>query len=122
MKKMNKKGFTLVEIMIVVAIIGLLAAIGIPSFTKARSNSQEKSCVNNLRMLDSAKEQWAMETNQAPGADEPATTDLDVYVKGGTAALKCAQDKAQGFGSSYTIGALGVNAVCQIDATGHIAK
>ncbi len=86
MKKMNKKGFTLVEIMIVVAIIGLLAAIGIPSFQKARANSVAKAKENNLRIVESAAEQYAMENALTDGATV-AASDWDDYVKGGTAAL-----------------------------------
>ncbi|MBU4201279.1 MAG: prepilin-type N-terminal cleavage/methylation domain-containing protein [Kiritimatiellae bacterium] len=56
-----KKGFTLVEIMIVVAIIGLLAAIAIPSFMRARTTSQANACINNLRQIESAKDQYALE-------------------------------------------------------------
>jgi prepilin-type N-terminal cleavage/methylation domain-containing protein len=78
-KVMKKSGFTLVEIMIVVAIIGLLAAIGIPSFTKARENSQEKSCLNNLRILDAAKEQDALQNGLKVGDASGAYAD---YVKG----------------------------------------
>ncbi len=66
---MRKQGFTLVEIMIVVAIIGLLAAIAIPSFMKARENSRKNACINNLRQIEGAKEQWAMENNQPGDAD-----------------------------------------------------
>ncbi|MCG2658750.1 MAG: prepilin-type N-terminal cleavage/methylation domain-containing protein, partial [Kiritimatiellae bacterium] len=56
-----KKGFTLVEIMIVVAIIGLLAAIAIPSFMRARTTSQQNACINNLRQIEAAKDQYALE-------------------------------------------------------------
>ncbi len=65
---MRKKGFTLVEIMIVVAIIGLLAAIAIPNFMKSRVASQATTCVNNLRQIYHAKEQWASQVGAAPGA------------------------------------------------------
>ncbi|MCF7837474.1 MAG: prepilin-type N-terminal cleavage/methylation domain-containing protein, partial [Candidatus Marinimicrobia bacterium] len=61
MKRNNKEGFTLVEIMIVVLIIALLAAIAVPSFMRARERSRTSACINNLRQIDSAKEQWAME-------------------------------------------------------------
>ena len=61
----KNQGFTLVEIMIVVAIIGLLAAIAIPNFVKARTTSQQNACINNLRLVDSSKQQWALEQKQA---------------------------------------------------------
>jgi prepilin-type N-terminal cleavage/methylation domain-containing protein len=64
----RKAGFTLVEIMIVVAIIGLLAAIAIPNFVKARTTSQQNACINNLRQFDGAAQQWALETKQQPTA------------------------------------------------------
>ncbi|MBI3879978.1 MAG: prepilin-type N-terminal cleavage/methylation domain-containing protein [Verrucomicrobia bacterium] len=74
--------FTLVEIMIVVAIIGLLASIAIPNFVKSRSQAQATVCINNLRQVDGAKELWALETKAAATAT-PTATNLDVYIKGG---------------------------------------
>ena len=57
----RKAGFTLVEIMIVVAIIALLAAIAIPNFVKARTASQRSACIANLKQIDGAKATWALE-------------------------------------------------------------
>ena len=104
------KGFTLVEIMIVVAIIGLLAAIAIPNFIKARDSARKNICINNLRQLESSKDQWALEENKST-LDTPLSTDLDVYIKGGTAALKCPAGGTT-FADSYTINAVHTNAAC----------
>src|SRR5262245_18304452 len=70
------KGFTLVEIMIVVLIIGILMAIAVPNFIKARSNSRLQTVIANLKQVDSAKEQWAMETGQVSGS---ACTSANLY-------------------------------------------
>jgi len=77
---MKKRGFTLVEIMIVCALIGLLATIAIPNWVRARQNSQTKTCVNNLRQIDGAVQQWALENKQAPAAS-PDDADVLAYLK-----------------------------------------
>jgi prepilin-type N-terminal cleavage/methylation domain-containing protein len=71
----RKSGFTLVEIMIVVAIIGLLAAIAIPNFVKARQSSQVNACIANLKQIEGAKANWAMEMRKT-NADTPVDGDL----------------------------------------------
>ena len=78
-KSSRTQGFTLVEIMIVVAIIGLLAAIAIPNFVRARQNSQKNACINNLRQIDGAKAQWALENKKVDG-DTPVDADLTPYL------------------------------------------
>jgi len=121
-----KKGFTLVEIMIVVAIIGLLAAIAIPSFMRARTTAQKNACINNLRQIEGAKEQYALEngmTNYATFSgfglicpdyvksfpNCPASTNLGTQEKSATISAL-----------DYNIQILGSNALCRIVAATHV--
>jgi prepilin-type N-terminal cleavage/methylation domain-containing protein len=76
----GKRGFTLVEIMIVVAIIGLLAAIAIPNFIRARATTQQNTCWNDIRQFNAAKDQYALEAGLSTGAVIADTTVLNGFL------------------------------------------
>lgn len=105
MKKAHESGFTLVEIMIVVTIIGFLAGLAIPAITRSRRASQATRCVVNMRQIESAKEQWAMETFGDIGS--PCNSaDIAPYLKGGVP--DCPAN------GSYRINPVGSNVTCSI--------
>jgi|SRR5450756_641949 len=79
--KLQHQGFTLVEIMIVVAIIGLLAAIAIPNFVRARATSQANACINNLHKISDASDEYAIEHNKTTGDPVSLHIDLTPYIK-----------------------------------------
>lgn len=102
-------GFTLVELMCTVGIIGLLAGIVVPTFVDARTRSRTTVCINNLRLIEAGKEQWSLFTN-AP--DFAITTDLDVipYLRGNVMPVCPA-------GGTYNTQAVGTPATCSVGGT-----
>ena len=125
-QKSRQSGFTLVEIMIVVAIIGLLATIAIPNFMRARVTAQRSACINNLKQLDGAKQTWALE-NKAGQSVTPTLANIQPYLgrgSGGTAPT-CPADSSSSFATSYSLNPLDTAPSCLIlpgvpgDTTGH---
>ena len=112
-KKLSKAGFTLVEIMIVVAIIGLLAAIAIPNFVKARATSQANACINNLRQIDAAAQQFALEQGKTTGTSINFPNDLTPYIKlnANSSIPPCPA------GGTYNDATIGSNPTCSLSTT-----
>ena len=105
MKTAHKSGFTLVEIMIAVTIIGFLAGLAIPALMKSRRATQAGRCVNNMRQIESSKEQWAMETFGDVGSP-CSSADVAPYLKGGFPVCPA--------NGAYTVNPVGSNVVCSI--------
>ena len=110
----NRGGFTLVEIMIVVAIIALLAAIAVPNFLRARKRSQATRILQDLRMVDSAIDQYALETNKTSG-DAANWTDISSYLKSGST-LQAGSGKDM-LGNQINGGTLTVDGIPKVAAT-----
>ena len=112
-----KGAFTLVEIMIVVAIIGLLAAIAIPNFVKARTTAQKNACINNLRQIDGAVQQWALETKQAATANV-GLADVTPYLKNSVVCPAAGINAT--ISDSYITTTVSQAPTCKIDAVNHV--
>ena len=100
----DRGGFTLVEIMIVVAIIGLLAAIAVPSFIRARRRSQGTTVLNECRQIDGGIDQWALENNKTSG-DTVTWDDITPYLKAGTRLAN--SGNADLLGNAFSVGEVG---------------
>ena len=116
LQKLNTKrgGFTLVEIMIVVAIIALLAAIAVPNFLRARKRSQATRILEDLRIIDSAIDQYAIENNKSGGA---ATnwTDIQAYLKKGSVLYNSSGMDL--LGNQYSAGSFSVDSLPKLSST-----
>ena len=108
----RRAGFTLVEILIVVAIIGILVAVALPAFMKSRAQARKQVCIENLSQIESAKQQWGLENGKKDG-DPPTQTDLI----GDTKYIK-KMPECPG-GGIYEFQAIGRTATCSQRADGH---
>ena len=116
-RKMRAKGFTLVEMMIVVAIIGMLAVIAIPQWVHARAASQTQACINNLRQIFGATQQWALDFRKGPDAPV-APDDILPYLK---SAVVCpAGGPTATFGSTFTLTTVSNLPICRVAPATHI--
>jgi type II secretory pathway pseudopilin PulG len=109
--------------MIVVGIIGLLAAIAIPNYAHSRQLAQTNICISNLHYIDGAKQQWALEQRKQQ-TDTPMGSDLQPYLgttAGGTLP-KCPADTAQTFATSYAPQSVGARPTCLINPVTHVLQ
>lgn len=120
METTNKNsGFTLVEMMIAIAIIALLASVAIPGFIRARKAAQRTSCRNNLQKIEAAKESWAFDFMRVEG-DVPSSDDLRPYLKRRVGGFRCPLDHSDAdFFGLYEIQPLGSHPTCALAPDDH---
>jgi prepilin-type N-terminal cleavage/methylation domain-containing protein len=113
----GKAGFTLVEIMIVVALVGLLAGIAIPSIVRARTQSQANACINNLRQIDDASQEWALENHKAADATV-LFSDIQPYLK--SAVICPSAGPGATFANSYITTTVSNKPICKLFPATHL--
>ncbi|MDD5557959.1 MAG: type II secretion system protein [bacterium] len=106
---MRRSGFTLIEVMIVVGIIGLLAAVAVPNFLRARGTTQRHACWNSLRQFNAAKDQYALECNMWSGALISPSSALDAYLINLRVTSSC-----PGGGTYQNIDGIGTPVTCNV--------
>jgi prepilin-type N-terminal cleavage/methylation domain-containing protein len=119
----KKRGFTIVEMMIVVVLIALLAAIAIPNIVRSRMTARMNACINNLSQLDAAKTTWTTAMHVNPGT-VPGDTDIQPFLgRGSTGTLPvCPADSSQTFDTSYNLQAVGTLPTCRIVSSSHVLQ
>jgi len=119
----KRGGFTLLEVMIVLAIISLLAAITVPSMVHARTTSQMHDCVSNLRQVDAAIQEWAIENNAGVGTPVTSANIRPYLGRGSSGSVQsvfCPADATKQFDSSYSISDCGTKPTCAIVPANHL--
>lgn len=115
MSKGSREGYTLVEIMIVVAVIAVLMSVALPNYLKSGKNSAKNACLFNLRQIDSAMEQWAMDNNVPAGTVPSFSQESEIYayIDGGTPVCPS--------GGEYSLHTVGVRpqVTCSREDEGH---
>jgi prepilin-type N-terminal cleavage/methylation domain-containing protein len=112
-----KAAFTLVEVMIVVAVIGLLAGIAVPNMVRARTQSQVNACINNLRQIDDASQEWALDNLQAADATV-LFPNIQSYLK--NSVLCPAAANGASFANSYTLTTVSNKPTCNLVPATHV--